>query len=255
MPGTYNGDLDTFDSHEYYDQLRAGKQLKTSLLKTELFMTHFRPALQEGNDVVYVGMSSGISGTIQAAKIAAAELEEEFPDRTVRIVDALGAGFGTGLLTCRAADLRREGKSAAEVGEILDDERMRMCEYFTVDDLNCLKRTGRVSGATAAIGTMLNIKPILYGDNDGHIVACAKVRGRKKAMDAIVEKYREKVVDAEHQHIAISHGDVPEEAEELARRISEIAKPGELIICPHEPFTGAHVGPGMLAVFFMGRER
>ncbi len=255
VSGTYNGDLDTFDSREYYDQLRAGKQLKTSLLNTELFLTHFRPALQEGLDVVYVGMSSGISGTIQAARMAAEELKEEFPDRTVRIVDSLGAGFGPGLLTCRAADLRNEGKTAAEVGEILDEERMRMCEYFTVDDLNCLKRTGRVSGATAAIGTMLNIKPILLGDNDGHIVACAKVRGRRKAMDALVEKYREKVVDAEHQRVAISHGDVPEEAEELGRRISEIARPGELIICPHEPFTGAHVGPGMLAVFFMGKER
>ena len=255
VPGTYNGDLDTFDSHEYYDQLRVGKQLKTSLLNTELFLTHFRPALEAGNDVVYVGLSSGVSGTIQAATIAAEELREEFPERTVRIVDSLGASFGPGLLTCRGADLRNEGKTANETADILDEERMRLCEYFTVDDLNCLKRTGRVSGATAAIGTMLNIKPILYGDNDGHIVACAKVRGRKKAMDAIVEKYREKVVDAGNQRIAISHGDVPEEAEELGRRISEIAKPKELIICSHEPFTGAHVGPGMLALFFMGSER
>lgn len=255
VPATYNGDLDTFDAHEYYTQLREGKRVKTSLLNSDLFLTHFRPVLEAGRDVVYVGLSSGISGTIQAARMAAAELMEEFHGRVVRVVDSLGAGLGTGLLTCRAADLRDEGKSAADAGEILDQERMHLCEYFTVDDLNCLKRTGRVSGTTAAIGTMLNIKPILLGDNDGHIVACAKVRGRRRAMDALVEKYREKIVHAEQQRIAISHGDVPEEAEELARRICAVAEPKELIICPHEPFTGAHVGPGMLAVFFFGRER
>lgn len=254
-PATYNGDLDTFDSHGYYTQLREGKRVKTSLLNTDLFLRYFRPVLEAGKDVVYVGLSSGISGTIQAASIAAAELREEFHDRVVRVVDSLGAGLGTGLLTCRAADLRDEGRSAQETGEILDQERMHLCEYFTVDDLNCLKRTGRVSGATAAIGTMLNIKPILLGDNSGHIVACAKVRGRKRAMDALVEKYREKIVHADRQRVAISHGDVPEEAEELARRICDVAQPRELIICPHEPFTGAHVGPGMLAVFFLGRER
>lgn len=252
QPGTYTGELDTFDSHTYYDQLRQGKQIKTSLLNTHLFLTHFRPVVEQGMDVVYVGMSSGISGTIQAARMTAEELQEEFPDRSICIVDSLGAGFGPGLLTCRAADLRREGKTAVETAAVLDEEKMRLCEYFTVDDLNCLKRTGRVSGATAMIGTVLNIKPLLYGDNEGHIVACVKVRGRKKALDAIVEKYRTKVVDAGSQRIAISHGDVPEEAQELARRICEIAQPRELILCPHEPFTGAHVGPGMLALFFMG---
>ncbi len=255
VPGTYTGELDTFDAHTYYDQLRAGSTIKTSLLNTHLFLTHFRPVVEGGQDVVYVGMSSGISGTIQAAKMAAEELEEEFPERSVCIVDSLGAGFGPGLLTCRACDLRNEGRTAKETAAILDDEKMRLCEYFTVDDLNCLKRTGRVSGATAMIATVLNIKPLLYGDNEGHIVSCAKLRGRKKALDAIVEKYRAKVVDAQNQRVAISHGDVPEEAQELARRICEIATPKELIIAPHEPFTGAHVGPGMLALFFMGDSR
>ncbi len=252
VPATYTGELDTFDAHTYYDQLRGGSSIKTSLLNTHLFLSHFRPVLEQGEDVVYVGMSSGISGTIQAARIAAEELAEEFPQRSVCIVDSLGAGFGPGLLSCRACDLRSEGKTAPETAAILDEEKMRLCEFFTVDDLNCLKRTGRVSGATAMIATVLNIKPLLYGDNEGHIVSCAKVRGRKKAMEAIVEKYRTKVVDAESQRIAISHGDVPEEAQELARRICEIAQPRELIIAPHEPFTGSHVGPGMLALFFMG---
>lgn len=255
QPGTYTGNLDSFDAHEYYDQLRAGREIKTSLLNTHLFLTHFRPVVEAGEDVVYVGLSSGLSGTIQAARMAAEELQEEFPGRTVQVVDSLGAGFGPGLLSVRAAQLRDEGKTAVEAGRILDDEKMRLCEYFTVDDLNFLKRTGRVSGATAMIGTVLNIKPLLFGDNEGHIVACGKYRGRKKALDAIVEKYASKAVEPEKQLIAISHGDCPEDAQLLADRISAIAKPGELIICPHEPFTGAHVGPGMLALFFMGDGR
>lgn len=252
---TYTGDLETFDSHAYYDSLRGGSVIKTSLLNTHLFLTSFAPALEQGEDIVYLGMSSGISGTIQAARIAAGELEEQYPGRSVCVVDSLGAGLGVGLLTCRACDLRDEGKTARETAAILDEEKMRLCQYFTVDDLNFLKRTGRVSGTTALIGTVLNIKPLLYGDNEGHIVSCGKVRGRKRALDAIVEKYRAKVVNVENQRIAISHGDVPEEAEELARRISEIAKPKELIIAPHEPFTGCHVGPGMLALFFFGNSR
>ena len=255
VPGVYEGDIDAFDTHGYYEKLRNGSELKTSLLNTHLFLTHLRPELEQGLDVIYVGMSSGISGTIQAARIAAEELMEEFPGRTVRVVDSLGAGFGPGLLSCRASDLRAEGKRATEAADILGEEVMRLLQFFTVDDLNFLKRTGRVSGATAMIGTVLNIKPLLWGDPTGHIVACGKYRGRKKVIDAIVELYRTRAVDAQNQRVAISHGDCPEEAEALAERICEICKPKELIICPHEPFTGAHVGPGMLALFFFGDGR
>lgn len=254
-PGVFTGDIDTFDTHGYYEKLRQGSSMKTSLLNTQLFLDYFRPELEKGRDVIYVGMSSGISGTIQAARIAMEELIEKFPERTVRVVDSLGAGFGTGLLACRASDLRSEGKSAGEAADILDREVMQLLQYFTVDDLNFLKRTGRVSGATAAIGTVLNIKPMLWGDATGHIVACGKYRGRKKAVDAIVEMYRTKADHPECKRVAITHGDSPEEAENLARRISEICPPKELIVCPHEPFTGAHVGPGMLALFFFGKNR
>ena len=255
IPGTYEGDIDAFDTHEYYSKLSNGSVMKTSLLNTHLFLTHFRPELEAGRDVIYVGMSSGISGTIQAARIAAEELAEEFPERTVRIVDSLGAGFGPGLLACRASELRNEGKTASEAADILDVEVMHLLQYFTVDDLNFLKRTGRVSGATAAIGTVLNIKPLLWGDPTGHIVALKKCRGRKKAMDEIVDLYRTRAIHPENQRVCISHGDCPEEAQLLADRICEICQPKELIICPHEPFTGAHVGPGMLALFFFGKHR
>lgn len=255
QPGVYDGDIEAFDSHAYYDKLRAGAEMKTSLLNSQLFMEHFRTALEAGEDVVYVGLSSGVSGTLQAAKIAAEELMEEFPERTVRVVDSLGAAFGPGLLACRAADLRNEGKTANEAGEILDEEVKHLLQIFTVDDLNFLKRTGRASGATAAIGTILNIKPLLWGDPTGHIVALSKCRGRKKAIEAILEIYRTRSIDAQNQRVAISHGDCLEEAQLLADKVCEICKPKELIICPHEPFTGSHVGPGMLALFFFGEER
>ena len=251
----YLGDVDHFDAKSYYDALRQGSKITTSLLNTHLFLEHFREVLSQGQDAVYVSMSSGISGTYQAAMNAKEELSEEFPDRYVHIVDSRGCGFGSGMLAMRASELSRQGLSAREAGAILDEEVPHMCQYFTVDDLNFLKRSGRVSGATAMIGTVLNIKPILYGDATVHIVSCGKVRGRKKAIDAIVEKYAQKQVDAEHRIVAISHGDCPEEAEMLAEKIRAVANPGKLIIVPHEPFSGAHVGPGMLALFFYGSER
>lgn len=254
-PSTYDGSLDSFDAHEYYDMLRQGGRVQTSLLNTQLFLDSFRPVLERGEDVVYFSMSSGISGTCHAARIAAEELLEEFPERTVRVVDSLGSGFGTGLMACKAADLRAAGKNAAQTADIMDADAQNTLQFFTVDDLNFLKHTGRVSGATAMIGTVLNIKPVLWGDPSGHITARSKCRGRKKAMAAIVEEYRLRVEDAENQRVAISHGDCPEDAQALADMICAVAKPGELIIAPHEPFTGAHVGPGMLALFFHGKKR
>ena len=251
-PVTFSGDIEQFDSKAYYDQLRAGMDIKTSLLNTQLFMDHFRPCLEQGLDVLYVGLSSGVSGTYQASCMAAEELMEEFPGRTVRTVDSRGASLGVGILTCRGADFRAEGMDVNAAADALLEESDHLCQYFTVDDLNFLKRTGRVSGATAAIGTVLNIKPLLYGDKEGHIVARAKVRGRKKAIEAILDLYAAKAIHPENGRVAITHGDCPEEAQLLADRVCQIAKPKDLIICPHEPFTGVHVGPGMLALYFFG---
>ena len=251
----YNGDIESFDAHAHYELLRSGELIQTSLANTQQFMDRFRLVLEEGLDVVYIGMSSGISGTYQASSIAAAELMEEFPDRKVRTVDSLGAGFGPGLLTILAAELRNEGKSVDETADILERKKMDLCEFFTVDDLMFLRRTGRLSTTGALVGTMLGIKPILRGDEEGHIVVCQKCRGRKKAVDTLAELYRTRVVDAQNQIVAISHGDCLEEAQALADKICDIAAPKELIFCPHEPVTGSHVGPGMLAVFFFGEGR
>ncbi len=251
----YNGDIESFDAHTHYELLRGGELIQTSLANSQQFMDHFRVVLEAGLDVVYVGMSSGISGTYQASTLAASELMEEFPHRRVRTVDSLGAGLGTGMLAVQAALLRDDGKSADEAADILDKKRMDLCEFFTVDDLMFLKRTGRLSATSALVGTMLGIKPILRGDEEGHIVVCHKTRGRKKAVDMLAQLYQTRVVDPEKQYVAISHGDCEEEAQQLAARIQSIAPPKELIFCPHEPVTGSHVGPGMLAVFFFGEGR
>ena len=254
-PVSYSGDIEHFNAKAHYDMLREGKTIQTSLINTQTFLDFFRPVLEEGLDVLYVGMSAGISGTYQAASIAAEELEEEFPDRKVRTVDSMGAGLGTGLLACRASDLRNENLSLEKTADRLNTEKMHLCEFFTVDSLQYLHRSGRISSAAAAVGTVLNIKPMLRGDEEGHIVPCGKYRGRKKAIEAIADKYAKLAVDPGKTRVAITHGDCPDEAAQLAMKIRSIADPGELIVCPHEPFTGSHVGPGMLALFFFGEHR
>ncbi|MBO5497596.1 MAG: DegV family protein [Oscillospiraceae bacterium] len=255
VPQTYWGDVDSFDGHSFYEDLKKGKVVRTSLLNTQLFLSRFGPILAQGTDIIYISMSSGISGTYNAARIAAEELMELYEGRFVHIVDSLGCGFGNGLLAVRAARLSREGLSARKAAAILDEEVPHTCQYFTVDDLNFLKNTGRVSGMTAKIATVLNIKPILFGDSTGHIISCAKVRGRRKSIEALVEKYKEKRMITDDQAICISHGDCLEDAEYLAKLVRAVTPYVPITICMHEPFSGAHVGPGMLGLFFRGNER
>lgn len=254
-PRIYAGDVDHFDGHTYYEELKKGVKIGTSLLNSQLFITHFTPVLESGRDIIYVAMSSGISGTYNAAVAAANDLMEQFPDRFVHIVDSQGCGFGNALLALKAVQLSKQGVDVREAAQIVDGQVPHACQYFTVDDLNFLKRTGRVSGFTAAIGTVLNIKPVLYGDHTGHIVACSKARGRRKAIETIVEKYREKRIDSPEQMIFISHGDCIGDANELADLVRRVTPGVPITICQHEPFSGAHVGPGMLALFFWGKER
>ena len=255
VPRLYLGDIDDFDGHAYYEDLRKGRNVRTSLLNTQLFLAHFTPVLERGLDVIYIAMSSGISGTYNAARLAAQELMEQFKDRFVHIVDSQGCGFGNGLLAVQAAELSRKGTDVREAAAILDAEVPHCCQYFTVDDLNFLKRTGRVSGMTARIGTMLGIKPILYGDSTGHIVSCAKVRGRARAIEMLIKKFEEKRMKLTAPTVFISHGDCLSEAEEVAERVRALAPDAQITVCQHEPFSGSHVGPGMLALFFRGTER
>ncbi|MBQ7660486.1 MAG: DegV family protein [Clostridia bacterium] len=251
----YLGDIELFNGKSYYEDLRQGKMVKTSLVNTQAFISAFTPVIEAGIDLIYVSMSSAISGTYQAAMIAAKKLMSLYPGSFIHIVDSRGCGFGGGLLAIRAAELSQRGVGVRESSKILDAEVPHVCQYFTVDDLNFLKRTGRVSGMTAKIATILGIKPILFGTADGHIVACEKVRGRKHSIDAIVRKYAEKRENINYQQVFISHGDCLEDAEELAAKVKKITPNYTVTICQHEPVSGAHVGPGMLALFFRGKER
>ncbi len=251
---TYTGDIDDFDGHAYYEGLKNGDKVKTSLLNTALFLEYFTPIAEKGGDIIYIAMSSGISGTYNAAIAAANELMEEYPDSFIHIVDSHGCGFGNGILALRAAKLNKDGVDAKEAAKLLDEAVPHACQYFTVDDLNFLKNTGRVSGVTAQIGTILNIKPILFGDNTGHIISCGKVRGRKNAINAIIQKYSEKRMEGDDT-VCISHGDCIDDANKMAELVKEINPNADITISQHEPFSGAHVGPGMLGLFFWGKER
>ncbi len=254
-PTVYSGDIESFDAHAYYEGLKNGDNIKTSLLNTQLFLDNFTELAKDGQGIIYIAMSSGISGTYNAAKVAADELMEEYPGSFIHIVDSHGCGFGNGILALKAAELSKQGFSCQEAARILDQAVPHACQYFTVDDLNFLKRTGRVSGVTASIGTILNIKPILFGDSTGHIIASGKVRGRKNALTAIADKYAEKRMESMGQNVYISHGDCLDDAKKLADLITEINPNASITICQHEPFSGSHVGPGMLGLFFWGKER
>ncbi len=242
--------IDDFDGHKYYDRLRNGADSKTSLINTDKFLEMFEPTIAGGQDAVFVLISSGVSGTYQSAVMASDILAEKYENK-LYVVDSKGAGFGVGLLVCRAGELRKKGKTAAETAAILNEEKNNLCQFFTVGSLASLRKSGRISGATAIIGTALQIKPILYGCK-GKIEAYKKVRGRKASILELAELYRQKVVDAGKQLVAISHCDCPDDAGVLAELVCSIAKPLELIVRCHEPMTGSHLGPDSLALFFMG---
>ena len=254
-PVTYSGVLESFDSHAFYEGLRNGDEVKTSLLNMDVFLREFGPVVEKGQDIIYISMSSGISGTYNAAVNAAEELMEEHPGSFIHIVDGMGCGFGSGIIALKAAKLSKDNVPSREAAKILDDSVPHACQYFTVDDLNFLKKTGRVSGVTARIGTILSIKPILFGDSTGHIISCDKVRGRKNSINALARKYKEKRMDTDDQTVCISHGDCLADAQTLAELVKEINPEAHITICHHEPFSGAHVGPGMLGLFFWGNER
>ena len=243
-----------FDYDGYYEKLKEGMKVSTSQINPAQFAQCFEAILEKGDDILYVGLSGGVTGSINSAKIAASDLLEEFPDRSIRIVDTLGAGLGEGVLVVEAAECRDKGMSLDETADQIEFERYRMYQVFVVDDLKHLKRTGRISGALASLGSMMDLKPILKGDTEGKIVVECKARGRKQAIRALAEKYRDLVVDPEEQIVGITYGGKREDAVHLANLISKIAQPKKIWMVAHEPVTGAHVGPGMLALYFKGAD-
>lgn len=247
-------DFTAFDSKAFYDAMRGGTRVTTSQITPVQYIEKMRPVLESGRDILFIGMSSGVSGSFQAGMLAAAQLRAEFPERNIELIDTLGASLGEGLVVLRAAELREAGISLSAAVHLLSDYRDRMCQVFTVDNLKYLCSTGRLSNAKAAIGNILNIKPLLKGDMEGKIVTFGKVRGRKHSLRALAEQYREYVVDAANQTVGIAHADCIEDANTLAELINEIAPPKDILTVMYEPVTGSHVGPGTLALFFTGKK-
>ena len=240
---------------EFYAKLRAGSMSTTTQVNSEEFLRVFTPRLEAGQDVLYIGFSSGLSGTYQSAALAREELKQRFPGRRLEVFDSRCASMGEGLLVYHAAKLQQAGKSLDEVLSWLKENVLNLCHWFTVDDLNHLKRGGRVSTATALVGTMLGIKPVLHVDNEGHLIPVSKVRGRKQSLDALVRRMEDTALDPAGQMVFISHGDCLEDARYVERQIREKLGVRQVELGFIGPVIGAHSGPGTVALFFLGKER
>ena len=240
---------------EFYAKLRAGTMSTTTQINSEEFLRVFTPLLEAGQDVLYIAFSSGLSGTCQSALLAREELRRRFPERRLEVFDSLCASMGEGLLVYHAAKLRQEGRDMDQVLAWLKENVLRLCHWFTVDDLNHLKRGGRVSSAAALFGTMLGIKPVLHVDNEGHLISVSKVRGRRQSLEALVSRMEETAVNPAEQTVFISHGDCLEDAQFVAQQVREKLGVTQIQIGYIGPVIGAHSGPGTVALFFLGKER
>ena len=237
----------------FYDELRSGTTATTAAVNPDGWAEQMKPALEAGRDVLVMAFSSGLSTTYQSAVIAAKELQEIYPDRKIYVVDTLCAALGQGLLVLHACRKRDEGMSLEDLAAWLEEHKLNLCHWVTVDNLSHLKRGGRISATTALVGTMLNVKPIIHVDNDGHLINCAKVRGRKAAMEYLVKKLGETCTNFDMLFIA--HGDCPEDAAALEAMIREKHNVKEITTGYVGPVIGAHTGPGVLVVFFLGTQR
>lgn len=240
---------------EFYAALRGGKVCTTSQISPSQFSGAFSPVLESGRDILYLCFSSGLSGTYNASRLAVEELREKYPGRTIRTVDTLSASMGQGLLVYLAAKKRQEGMGLSELADWVEENRLKLCHWFTVDDLMFLKRGGRVSGAAAVMGTMLGIKPVLHVDDEGHLIPMEKVRGRRASLDALVKHMQATAIQPAGQTVFISHGDCQDDCDYVARQLREKLGVTQILTNYIGPVIGAHSGPGTVALFFVGEKR
>ena len=240
---------------ELYDHLRSGKLPKTSAVNPELWADAMRPALEQGQDVLTLVFSSALSATCQNAFIAAEELRGEFPDRKLIVIDSLCAAIGLGLLVHTAAKLRSQGKTIEEVAAWIEEHKLNICHWVTVEDLMHLKRGGRVSAATAVVGTMLNIKPIIRVDDNGRLESLAKCRGRKAALNYLLDRMAESFDPEIDDTVFIGHGDCMEDAKYLEQKVRERFGVQNVHINYIGAVVGAPTGPGVAVLFFYGKKR
>lgn len=239
----------------FYDRMKAGEVAKTAAVNMDTFKNAFEGTLEQGRDVLYIGFSSGLSATYHSSTLAAEELMEEHPGRRVVTVDTLAASAGQGMLVWLAVETRKNGGTIDEVARAVENHKMNLAHWFTVDDLNHLKRGGRVSAATALVGTMLSIKPVLHVDDEGHLINMSKARGRAASLKALVDKMEEDAIDPAGQTIFISHGDSEADARKVADMVKERFGVEVKVIDYVGPVIGCHAGPGVIALFYLGRKR
>ena len=247
--------MSEMSTETFYAKLREGKMSTTSQINADEFARTFEPILEAGEDVLYIAFSSGLSGTCQSAYIARDELKEKYPERKIYVFDSLCASMGEGLLVYQAALLKRAGTDIDSLYKWLGENVLKLCHWFTVDDLNHLKRGGRVSTTAALVGTMLGIKPVLHVDDEGHLIPVSKVRGRRQSLDALVQKMAETAIHPDEQTIFISHGDCLKDAEYVAEQVRSKFGVKNIQINFVGPVIGAHSGPGTVALFFFGTQR
>lgn len=244
------------DLKEFYDDMREGKVFTTSLPNLKDAEEELEAILSEGNDVLYLGFSSALSGTYEAIELLGKELIERYPDRKIITIDTLAASLGQGLIVYYAAKMSQEGKSLEETAQWVQDNLLHMCHWFTVDDLMFLYRGGRVSKTAAFAGSLLNIKPVLHVDDEGRLIPVVKTRGRIKSIRRLFDYFKETHTEPlADQVLAISHGDCLEDALTLKKLIDDEYGEQRWIINYVDPVIGAHSGPGTLALFFLGDHR
>ena len=254
---TYYNYPDTreMDPHVFYDRLRRGEVATTNAVNVAQYTETLEPLLQAGQDVLVLAFSSGLSTTYNSSAIAVEELSAKYPERKLYTVDTLCASLGQGLLVWYAAQQRNKGWSIEEVRDWVEEHKLNLCHQFTVDDLHFLKRGGRISAATAMVGSMLHIKPILHVDGEGHLINIGKARGRQASLKALVDRMEETSIDSGSLTVFISHGDCLEDARTVAEMVKERFGVQDVYINYVGPVIGAHSGPGTLALFYMGTER
>lgn len=240
---------------QMYDGLRSGESAKTAAVNPEQWASLMEESLSQGQDVLVMAFSSGLSTTYQSAEIAAQELREKYPERSIYVCDTLAASMGQGLLVWYACKKRDEGASLEALRDWVEETKLHLCHWFTVDDLMHLKRGGRISAATALVGTMLQIKPVLHVDDEGHLINVAKTRGRRASIEALAKKAVELGEGYDNSTMFISHGDCLEDAKYLERILKERCGVKEVVISYVGAVIGSHSGPGTVALFFLGKNR
>lgn len=248
-------DMEGLSSKEFFDKLREGKMATTSQINPEEAREYLEPFVKEGKDILHLGFSSGLSGTLNSMRIAAEELQEDYPEAKIYVIDTLCACLGEGLLLYYTLKQKAAGKTIDETAKWVEDNKLHICHNVTVDDLHHLHRGGRVSKTAAVLGTMVQIKPMIHMDNNGCLQVIGKERGRKKALNKIVDMAAKQIPGWENDLAMITHGDCIEDAEYVAKLVREKLGIQEVLINNIGTVIGSHTGPGVVAVFVMGNER